>query len=171
MGISMSAKKITHMSLLAAVALILNIIESGLPGPIPIPGVRLGLANIITVVAVYRFKPYEAVILVTVRVVLGALFAGGMSAFFFSAGGAAFCLCGMLVFKHLFSGKDALKYIPLCSVLGAMMHNIGQIAVAMLIMRSMGVLAYLPVLIVSGSVAGLFTGLCARAVENRLNNH
>lgn len=167
----MSAKKITHMSLLLAAALVLNIIESGLPGPVPIPGVKLGLANIITVVAVYRFKPYEAVLLVTGRVALGALFAGGMSGFFFSAGGAFFCLCGMLLFKNLFSGQNYVKYIPLCSVLGAMLHNTGQIAVAIFVMKSVGVLVYLPVLIVSGSVAGLFTGLCGRAVESRIGHY
>lgn len=160
----MSTKKLTQMSLLAAAALILYVIELRLPEPVPIPGVKLGLANIITVVAVYRFRPGEAALLVAVRVIAGAFFAGNLSAFLFSAGGAVFCLCGMIFISRILP----LKYLPLCSILGAMLHNLGQIAVAFGIMRSAGVLAYLPILIVTGCIAGLFTGLCARAVERRL---
>lgn len=160
----MSAKKLTQLSLLIAVALILYIIELRLPSPIPIPGVKLGLANIITVVAIYRFKPHETAMLVTARVILGSLFAGSMSAFLFSACGAGFCLCGMYLLKKFLSGKN----IPLCSILGAMFHNIGQITAAVCIMQSFSVLAYLPILIVTGCIAGLFTGLCAQSVERRL---
>lgn len=161
---SLSAKKLTHMSLLVAAALILYIIELRLPSPVPIPGVKLGLANIITVVSVYRLRPSETVLVVAVRVILGAFFAGSLSGLLFSACGAAVCLCGMLVFARL--AKHAS--IPLCSVLGAMLHNVGQMAAALWIMRSVGVLAYLPILTVTGGIAGLFTGLCAEAVMRRL---
>ena len=160
----MPAKKLTQLSLLTATALILYIIELRLPSPFPIPGIKLGLANIITVVAIYRFKPYEATLLVTARVILGSLFAGSMSAFLFSACGAFFCLCGMFLLKKFLSGKN----IPLCSILGAVFHNIGQITAAVWIMQSFSVLVYLPILIVTGCAAGLFTGLCAKAVERRL---
>lgn len=160
----MSTKKLTQMSLLAAAALILYIIELRLPGPVPIPGVKLGLANIITVVAVYRFRPQETALLVAVRVIAGAFFAGSLSAFLFSASGAVLCLCGMVLIRKRLS----LKYLPLCSILGAMLHNLGQMAAALWIMQSVSVLAYLPILMVTGCIAGLFTGLCARAVERRL---
>ncbi len=160
----MSARKITQLSLLAAAALVLYVIELHLPAPVPIPGVKLGLANIITLIALYRFRPCEAAVLVLVRVVLGALFAGGMSALLFSACGAAFCLGGLTILRKRLS----LNNLPFYSVVGAMLHNTGQIAAALFIMRSPGVLAYLPILMVTGSVAGLFTGLCARAVERRL---
>lgn len=160
----MSTKKLTQLSLLAAAALILYIIELRLPGPVPVPGVKLGLANIITVVAVYRFPPGETALLVAVRVIAGALFAGSMSAFLFSASGAVFCLCGMILIKKIVPPE----YLPVCSILGAMLHNLGQMAAALWIMGSLSVLAYLPVLMVTGCIAGLFTGLCARAVEHRL---
>ena len=160
----MPAKKLTQMSLLTATALILYIIELRLPSPFPIPGIKLGLANIITVVAIYRFKPHETPMLVTARVILGSLFAGSMSAFLFSACGAFFCLCGMFLLKKFLTDKN----IPLCSILGAVFHNAGQITAAVCIMQSLSVLVYLPILIVAGCTAGLFTGLCAKAVEHRL---
>ncbi len=159
-----SVSKMTELSLLTAAALILYVVESWFPVPVPIPGVKLGLANIVTVAAVYRFKPGEVTILVVVRLLLGSFFAGNMSALLFSGGGALFCLAGMLLLSKVLSPKD----IPVCSVLGAILHNIGQMAVAVWVMRDVRVLAYLPILLVTGCIAGLFTGLCARAVEKRI---
>jgi heptaprenyl diphosphate synthase len=141
-------------------------VELRLPSPVPIPGVKLGLANIITVVAVYRFRASEVSLLLAVRIILGAIFAGNLSALLFSACGAVLCLCGMLLLKKFLPKK----YIPLCSVIGAMLHNVGQMAAAVWIMGSAGVLVYLPILIVTGGIAGLFTGLCAAAVERRLHH-
>lgn len=160
----MPVKKLTQLSLLTAAALILYVIELRLPDPVPIPGVKLGLANIITVVAVYRFRPHEVFMLVAARVFLGAVFAGNLSALLFSACGAFLCLGGMLPASKILSSRQ----LPLCSVLGAMLHNFGQLAAAVCVMRSLSVLAYLPVLMVTGCVAGLCTGLCAAAVERRI---
>ncbi len=160
----MSTNKLTQLSLLTAAAMILYVIELRLPSPVPIPGIKLGLANIITIVAVYRFRPFETALMVAVRVILGAFFAGSLSSLLFSACGAMLCLCGMIVLKRALP----LKYLPLSSVLGAMLHNVGQTAAAVWVTQSLSVLAYLPILVVAGSVAGLFTGLCARAVERRL---
>lgn len=160
----MTVKKMTELSLLTAVALILYVVESWLPAPVPIPGVKLGLANIITVVSVYRFKPGEVTALVVVRLFLGSFFAGSMSALLFSGAGALLCLIGMLFLKRVLSER----YIPLCSVLGAILHNIGQILVAIRVMGDVRVLVYLPILLVTGCIAGLFTGLCAKAVSHRI---
>ena len=160
----MTVKRMTQLSLLTAAALILYVIELQLPSPVPIPGVKLGLANIITVIAVYRFRPCETAMLVTARVILGALFAGNLSALLFSGCGAAFCLCGMLLLKRTIT----VRYLPLCSILGAMLHNVGQMTAAVWVMQSVSVLVYLPILTVTGCIAGLFTGLCAQAVERRL---
>lgn len=149
--------------------MILYIVELRLPSPVPIPGVKLGLANIITVVAVYRFAPSEAALIVAVRVILGSVFAGSMSACLFSACGAVFCLCGMILFARVAAMRsEGSGHVLLCSVLGAMLHNVGQMAAALCVMRSASVLAYLPILMVTGGIAGLFTGLCAMAVERRL---
>lgn len=170
----MSPKKMTQLSLLTAAALILYLVELQFPAPIPVPGIKLGLANIITVVAVERFRVRETALLVAVRVILGAFFAGSVSTFLFSAGGAVCCLCGMSALKRFLSAgrtsgsRSGYKNLVLYSMTGAVFHNIGQISAAVLVMRNPGVLAYLPVLMVTGCVAGLFTGVCAGEVEKRL---
>lgn len=160
----MNVKRLTELALLSAAALIIFVIELRIPNPFPIPGVKLGLANIITVYAVFRYRPSETAMIVTVRLLLGAVFSGNPSALLYSASGAIFCLCGMLLLRRILPEKQ----IWLCSVIGAMLHNIGQITAAVLIMRSFAVAAYLPVLLVTGSLAGAFTGLCAQLLLNRI---
>ena len=160
----MNIRRLTELALLASVALIIFVIELRIPNPFPIPGVKLGLANIITVYAVFRYRPSETAMIVTVRLLLGAMFSGNLSALLYSAAGAVCCLLGMLALRRILPEKQ----IWLCSVIGAMLHNIGQIAAAVIIMRSFGVIAYLPLLLVTGSLAGMFTGLCAQLLLKRL---
>lgn len=160
----MNTKKITTLALLTAAALVLYLIELQLPSPIPIPGVKLGFANIITVVAVYYFRPHETALLVAARLLLGSIFGGSLSALLFSASGAVLCLIGMLLLHKIIP----IRFLWLCSVIGAMLHNVGQLLAAAWVMESLGVFAYLPILILTGSVAGLFTGLCATQVLRRL---
>ncbi|MBR0485304.1 MAG: Gx transporter family protein [Oscillospiraceae bacterium] len=158
----MKIRKLTELAMLTALALIIFVIELHFPD-IAIPGVKLGLANIITVYAVFVYKPSETAMLVACRVILGAIFTGNMSALLYSASGALLCLLGMLYLKRFLN----LNYIWLCSILGGILHNTGQIASAMLVMQTTAVISYLPVLVLSGSIAGLFTGLCAQAVLKR----
>lgn len=158
----MNIKKMTQLSLLTATALIIFIIELRIPNILPIYGVKLGLANIITVFAVYKFKARETAMLVVARVVLGSVFSGNISSLLYSATGAMFCLCGMLLVRKLIP----LNYIWISSIIGAILHNTGQIIVAMLLIGS-SVIAYYPILIVTGSIAGCFTGLCAQLIIKR----
>ena len=160
----MNIRRLTELALLASVALIIFVIELRIPNPFPIPGVKLGLANIVTVYAVFRYRPSETAMIVTVRLLLGAMFSGNLSALLYSAAGAVCCLLGMLALRRILPEKQ----IWLCSVIGAMLHNIGQIAAAVIIMRSFGVIAYLPLLLVTGSLAGMFTGLCAQLILHRI---
>ena len=160
----MNVKRLTELALLSTVALIIFVIELRIPNPFPIPGVKLGLANIVTVYAVFRYRPSETALIVTVRLLLGAIFSGNLSALLYSAAGAINCLCGMLLLRRVLPEKQ----IWLCSVIGAMLHNIGQITAAVIIMLSFGVVAYLPILLVTGSLAGAFTGLCAQLLLNRI---
>lgn len=164
----MSAKKITELSLLTALALIIFIVELRIPNLCPIPGVKLGLANIITVYSVYHFKASEIIMLVVSRVILGSFFSGNLSALIYSMSGAIFCLLGMLFIKKVIPEK----YIWLCSIIGAIFHNIGQICAAVTIMNTFAMIAYLPILIFSGCIAGFFTGMCAFFINRRLSgNH
>lgn len=155
----MKAHKLTELALLTAVALIIFVIELQIPNVVPLPGVKLGLANIITVFAVYHYKASEAAMIVFSRILLGAFFSGNIAALLYSAAGASFCLAGMLFLKKIIPQR----HLWLCSVLGAVLHNTGQIAAACLIV-GMGVLVYFPFLLVSGCIAGCFTGICAQQV-------
>ncbi len=158
----MNVKRLTQLALLTALALILFVIELRLPALAPIPGVKLGLANIITVFAVYHYRASESAMLVVCRVLLGAFFGGSMMTLLYSMAGALLCLGGMLLLKRVIPESQ----IWLCSVFGALLHNTGQILVACLVAGA-GMLAYYPFLLVSGCIAGAFTGGCAQLVIGR----
>ena len=160
----MKVKRIAELALLTALALIIFVVELQLPSLTPIPGIKLGLANIITVFAVYRYRAGEAALVLLARIILGSLFSGNMMAIMYSLAGGALCLLGMLLLKKVIP----LKHMWLCSVFGAVLHNIGQGAVACAVTGTVWILWYLPVLTLSGCVAGAVTGLCAQLVVSRL---
>ena len=149
--------------MLTGVALIIFIVEMQIPNPFPIPGIKLGLANIITVYALYNYRAGEVMMIVFVRIFLAAVFGGNMMALLYSFAGSVLCLAGMLLLKRIIDEK----HIWIASVFGAVLHNIGQMTVAVLIL-GFGVLAYLPFLLVSGCLAGAFTGGCAQIVIKRI---
>ncbi len=161
----MNIKRLTQLSLLTATALIIFVIELRIPNIIPISGIKLGLANIITVYCVYHFNAGETALMLTSRIILGALFSGNIFSLVYSTAGAFFCLCGMLVIRRIIPEK----YIWLCSVIGAVLHNTGQIITAVAVTRTFSVLAYYPVLLVSGCIAGFFTGISAQMIIKRIN--
>lgn len=155
------------MGLLTCISLIIFVVEMQIPLPVPIPGVKLGLANIVTVFAVYRYSPKEAALILLARIILGAIFSGNISALIFSLSGGLLCLGGMIFLRHFIDEK----HIYLCSILGAVLHNLGQIIAAIFVTSTLSVLAYLPFLTVSGCIAGLFTGICAQITFNRIGEN
>ena len=157
-------KRLTELSLLTAVALIIFVVELQIPNLSPIAGVKLGLANIITVFGVYRYKAGEVALVLLARILLGSIFSSNPSAILYSLAGGAFCLLGMLLLKRIIP-ED---HLWICSVLGAALHNTGQILAAFLIMGMASVFMYLPLLLVSGCIAGALTGLCAQLLIKRL---
>ncbi len=159
----MKTKKLTQLALLTTVALIIFVVELRIPNPIPIPGVKLGLANIVTVYAVYHYRAREAFPVVLSRIILGAIFGGNMMALAYSLAGGILCLLGMLPLRKIIPENR----IWLCSVFGAVFHNIGQIGAAIVITGTPAIAAYLPFLLVSGCAAGAFTGLCAQFIIKR----
>lgn len=158
-------KRLTELSLAAAIALIIFVIELQIPNLSPIAGVKLGLANIVTVYGVYRYRWWEIALVLSVRIILGSFFCGNPSAILYSLSGGVLCLLGMLLLKKIIPRSR----LWICSVLGAVLHNTGQIVAAVLIMRTFAVAAYLPFLTVSGCIAGAFTGMCAQLLLNRLD--
>lgn len=154
----MKTNKLTRLALLAAIALGLYVLEAQLPSPIPVAGIKLGLSNIVTVYAVFVFGPWEALAILLVRVFLGSLFTGQMMALAYSLAGGLLSLLVMLLLRRILTPKQ----IWIASVVGGICHNIGQILVAMAVTSTPSIAVYLPVLILSGLAAGLFTGLCAQ---------
>lgn len=152
--------------MLTGVALIIFVVEMQIPNPFPIPGIKLGLANVITVYAIYRYRAQEVFMIVLARILLASIFGGNMMAFLYSFAGSILCLAGMLPLKRIIDEK----HIWISSVFGAVLHNIGQTALAVVIL-GIGVLVYFPFLLVSGCLAGAFTGCCAQLVIKKLGNH
>ncbi len=161
----MTTKRLTRMAVLTAVSLTIFVIELQLPPLSPIPGVKLGLANIITVYAMFVLSPVDTLCILALRILLGSMFAGQMMSLLYSAAGGLLCYLTMLLLRKLFSQKQ----IWICSVFGAAAHNLGQIAAAILVTRTPALIYYLPVLMVSGILAGAFTGLCAQLVMSRIH--
>lgn len=159
----MKTKKLTELALLATIALTIFLVELRIPNPVPISGVKLGLANIVTVYAVYHYRPGEVLLLVLTRIILGAVFSGNLMALLYSLSGGLLCLAGVLLLCRVIP-EELLWTV---SILGAVLHNIGQIGAAILVTGTPGVVAYLPLLLVSGCCAGAFTGLCAQFLIKR----
>ena len=159
----MRTGKLTNMALLCAVALIIHILESMLPELVPIPGVKLGLANIVTVFAVFTLGPGQAAGILAGRIFLGSIFAGNFSSILYSAAGGLLAILITIALRAVLQKKQ----IWIAGCLGAVMHSIGQICVAVLVGGTWTVLLYLPVMIVCSIAAGLFTGLCAQVLVDR----
>lgn len=158
-------RRITLLALLTAIALTIFMIEAQLPVLVPIQGVKLGLANIITVYAVFVLGPGDALLILCARVFLGAVFSGQMMTLLYSMGGGLLAWLAMVGLRKLLTRKQ----IWLCSPVAAVFHNLGQLLVAAGVMKTWAVMAYLPYLLLSGIITGLFTGLCAQFLIGRLD--
>ena len=157
-GNVMTAKRLTRDALLTALALIIFLVEAQIPAPVPIPGVKLGLANIVTLWALFLSGPADALLILLCRVLLGSFFAGQLVSLFYSLTGGLLCFLLTLLLRRFVTKSQ----IWVCGVFGAIAHNAGQIGTAILLTGTPSLLIYFPVLVVSGVITGLFTGLCAQ---------
>lgn len=157
-------RRLARLALLTAVALTIFLIEVQLP-VLPIPGAKLGLANIVTVYAVMALGPGDALLILLSRVFLGAVFSGQPMTLIYSAAGGLLSWCVLCILKRLLTQRQ----IWLASPVAAVFHNIGQLLAAAAVLRSWGVMAYLPYLVIAAVMAGLFTGISAQALLERLN--
>lgn len=159
----MKAKDITLSALLIALALALSYVERFIPLNlvVPVPGVKLGLANLVTLFALYRLRPGQTVTIVALRCLLGAVFGGGITALMFSLTG------GLLALLAMFLGRRVPFFsIYGVSVLGAAAHAVGQILAAMAVLGSWYTLGYLPFLLLTAAACGLFTAaVTARVLQ------
>lgn len=159
----MKAKKLALMALLTAIALTIFMIEAQIPALVPVPGVKIGLANIVTVFAVFAIGPGEAAMILFARIFLGAVFAGNFSTIFYSGAGGLCAILVTILLRKLLTPSQ----LWVAGIMGAIAHSIGQMAMAMLITQTLSIIVYLPVLIAISIVTGLFTGLCAQFLINR----
>lgn len=156
-------KKIALCGVLTALAMIFSYIESVIPVPIPVPGIKLGVANIAVITILYVLGVKEAIVINLLRIVLTSLLFGNVNSFLFSISGAALSLTIMIIMKKL----DFFSCIGV-SVCGGVMHNIGQIIAAVFIMGSEAIVFYLPVLIVSGVFTGVVIGVVSGIVAKHV---
>lgn len=155
----MKTQHLTRLAIYTAMALALNIFERAIPLPIPFPGVKLGLANFIIVIVLYKHSFKDALTVNVARVLLAAIFGGGLSALLYSFSGALISMVAMaLVMKML---KDSVSSVGV-SLTGAYFHSFAQIAVAGLMIQNAGIVTYLPVImwasLLTGAVIGLVSG-------------
>ncbi len=154
---NLSIGKLTQLSLFTAIALIIFTVESVIPAPVPIPGIKLGLANIITLVVLQMYSTKDALCVLLLRIFLASFFFGQAVYLLYSLAGGLFCFTGMVLINRMLRRR----FLFLTSAVGAICHNLGQLLVAFLITQVPGVLVYLPFLLLSGVITGLFTGFSA----------
>ncbi|MCI9493289.1 MAG: Gx transporter family protein [Lachnospiraceae bacterium] len=157
------AKKAAYMGMMTALAFVLSYLETLIPINLGVPGVKLGLANLVVIVALEMMGVKEACTLSLVRVVLTSFTFGNPAGILYSFTGGAFSLLAMV-------GAKKLKLFSLAgiSVLGGVSHNIGQLTAAMLVVENASLMYYLPVLVLSGTAAGVAVGALAAALVRHL---
>ena len=159
------ARRVTRFALLLAVAAILHTVEGAFPPPLPLPGARLGLANIVSLLVLVTAGLRPALLLTLTRTILGAVLQGSLLGFgfllSFGAGMASTLAMGMLY--HGFGRRFSLVGV---SLFGALTHNVTQLALAAAIVGSVGIVAYLPYMLLGSLPTGLMTGLAATAALN-----
>ena len=163
--VEVNVKKLTTMAMLTAISMIVFLIEAQIPLPIAIPGVKLGVANVITLFAIWTLGRREAGVILLIRIVLGNLIVGSVMAMLYSLAGGLLCWVIMCLMKPITSRK----HIWVMSIFGAMGHNVGQLAVAIFVSGTVSIAIYAPVLFLAGIVTGFFTGQCAQAVLNHMD--
>ena len=159
----MKTKKIAVLALAIALAMILSVVESQIPAFVAIPGVKIGLANIAVVFVLYKLGWKEAVLISLVRVFMVSVLFGTAVSLFYSVAGAVLSLTGMVLLR-----KTGLFSTVAVSVTGGVLHNVGQILMACLLLETTVIVYYLPFLILSGVIAGVVIGVVSAIMVNRV---
>lgn len=155
--------RVAYFGVFTALALIFSYVETLIPINFGIPGVKLGLANLITLIALYKMTVKEAYLISIVRVVLSGFIFGNLFAILYSLAGGLLSLTVMTLFKK--SDKFSVYGV---SMAGGVFHNVGQLIMAMLVVESITIAGYLPVLLVSGLITGLVIGVVSGETIKRI---
>lgn len=157
--------KVAYFGVFTALALIFSYVETLIPIQFGIPGVKLGLANLIIVIALYRMKLSEAYLLSIVRILLAGFIFGNYFSIIYSLAGGILSLTVMALLRK----KGGFSVIGV-SIAGGVFHNIGQLIVASVIVETFSVMYYVPVLLIAGLVTGLLIGIASDGMLKRLAN-
>lgn len=162
-GGALKPKKLTLLAMLTAIALTIFMVEAQLPALTPVPGIKLGLSNIVTVFTVFALGPGEGAAVLACRVFLGSVFAGNFSSIFYSAAGGACAILTTIGLRKILTKKQ----LWVAGCLGAAAHSVGQMAAAIFVTGTPAIAVYLPVMLAASLISGLFTGLCAQFLLDR----
>lgn len=151
-----SVKKIAIIAIFVTLALVLSYVDSLIPLAIMVPGIKIGLANIVIILSLYMIGEKETILISTIRVILSSLLFGTMLTFAYSMTGAILSLIIMIILKK----RTTLATMTI-SIIGAVSHNIGQIIMAVIIMSTKEIIYYLPILMITGVISGTIIGVLA----------
>ncbi len=155
--------KVAHLGIYTALALIFSYVEILIPIHFGIPGIKLGLANVVVVVVLYKMGRKEAYIISITRVILAGILFGNIASIAFSMSG---CLLSLTIMCLLYK-REIFSVIGI-SIIGAIFHNLGQILIAMIVVSSFSVIYYFSVLMIAGVITGAVIGIIAKEMIKRI---
>lgn len=158
----MKTKKVAMLGLTIALAMIMSYIEALVPLSFAVPGIKMGLANIVIIFVLYKIGTKEAILVSLIRVILVSLLFSNVMAMAYSIAGAVLSLSVMWVLKK----TDKFSFVGV-SIAGGIMHNVGQIIMAVILLGTEQIALYLPVLIITGTATGVVIGIVSGLVINR----
>lgn len=157
-------QRLTRCALLTAIALTIFVLEAQISLPVSVPGMKLGLSNVVTLFALFALGWREALAVLALRILLGNVFAGNLMAMLYSAVGGLLSFAAMALLRKIVTKKQ----IWACGVVGGAVHNLGQLLAAAAVAKTAGVFLYAPALLLCGMLTGAFTGLCAQLLLERI---
>ena len=157
-------QRITRIALLTALSLILFILEGFLPLPLPVPGAKLGLAAIVTLIALYMLPARDAALMLTLRIILASAFGGGLAPMLYSLAGGATSFAAMALLKRY----TQLSIVSI-SAAGGFLHNMAQLLVAAAVMQTTALFFYAPVLGFVGILTGILIGISAQSILQKIS--
>ena len=161
----MKTKKVAMLGLTIALAMIMSYIEALVPLSFAVPGIKMGLANIVIIFVLYKIGTKEAILVSIIRVILVSLLFSNVMAMAYSIAGAVLSLSVMWLLKK----TDKFSFVGV-SIAGGIMHNVGQIIMAVILLGTEQIALYLPVLIITGTATGVVIGIVSGLVINRFKN-
>lgn len=163
---TIKTRQLIFIAVLVAQGMILSYIERMIPVPFIVPGAKLGLANIVTLTAIYKLNFKQSGAVVLLRVLLTASTFGNLSSFLYSFSGGVFSFLLMYVMSRVFKNDLSLMTV---SIAGAIAHNLGQLFVAVFMIKSLWIISYLPMLMIVAIPTGIFVGLVAKYLITHLD--